>query len=176
MLFDFPLLNNGLFFIAQLVKNPSAVHPGLIPGSGRSPGEEIGSPLQYSGLENSMDCIVNGVAKSRTWLSNFPFPLKNSSTGGYYHVQYIRHPFCNAWKWTALGDKNDTRAPGSLQETHRCHFVFPVLSETDHRQRVRGVPRGWHRSLVWRHFPTITASSSLSCFIESKIWIKDRYW
>ena len=31
--------------------------PGLIPGSGRSAGEEIGYPLQYSGLENSMDCI-----------------------------------------------------------------------------------------------------------------------
>ena len=30
-----------------------------------------GYPLQYSGLENSMDCIVHGVAKSRTWLSNF---------------------------------------------------------------------------------------------------------
>ena len=39
---------------------------GLIPGSGRSPGEGNGNPLQYFGLENSMDCIVNGVAKSRT--------------------------------------------------------------------------------------------------------------
>ena len=31
---------------------------GLIPGLGRSPGEEKVYPLQYSGLENSMDCIV----------------------------------------------------------------------------------------------------------------------
>ena len=37
-----------------------------IPGLGRSPGEGKGYPLQYSGLENSMDCIVHGVAKSRT--------------------------------------------------------------------------------------------------------------
>ena len=37
----------------------------LIPGLGRSPGEGKGYPLQYSGLENSMDCIVHGVAKSR---------------------------------------------------------------------------------------------------------------
>ena len=36
---------------------------GLIPGSGRSPGEGKGYPLQYSGLENSMDCIVHGVAE-----------------------------------------------------------------------------------------------------------------
>ena len=39
---------------------------GLIPGLGRSPGEEKGYPLQYSGLENSMDCIVHGVTRSRT--------------------------------------------------------------------------------------------------------------
>ena len=39
---------------------------GSIPGLGRSPGEKKGYPLQYSGLENSMDCIVHGVAKSLT--------------------------------------------------------------------------------------------------------------
>ena len=38
----------------------------LIPGLGRSPGEEKGYALQYSGLENSMDCIVLEVAKTRT--------------------------------------------------------------------------------------------------------------
>ena len=46
---------------------------GSIPGLGRSPGEGKGYPLQYSGLENSMDCIVNGVANSWTQLSNFHF-------------------------------------------------------------------------------------------------------
>ena len=47
--------------------------PGLIPGLGRSPGEGNGYPLQYSGLENSMDCIVHAVAKSWTRLSDFHF-------------------------------------------------------------------------------------------------------
>ena len=88
----------------------NAGDPSLIPGSGRSTGERIGYPLQYSwaslvaelvknclqcgrprfdpwvgkipwkrerlqysGLENSMDCIVHGVAKSRTRLSDFHF-------------------------------------------------------------------------------------------------------
>ena len=46
---------------------------GSIPGSGRSPGERKGYPLQYSGLENSMDGIVHGVAKSRTQLSDLHF-------------------------------------------------------------------------------------------------------
>ena len=44
---------------------------GLIPRLGRSPGEGKGYPLQYSGLENSMNCIVHGVSKSQTRLSNF---------------------------------------------------------------------------------------------------------
>ena len=39
-----------------------------IPGLGKSPGEGKGYPLQYSGLENSMDCIVHVVTKSRTRL------------------------------------------------------------------------------------------------------------
>ena len=38
----------------------------LIPRLGRSPGEGKGYALQYSGLENSMDCIVLEVAKTRT--------------------------------------------------------------------------------------------------------------
>ena len=44
---------------------------GSIPGFGRSAGERIGYPLQYSGLENSMDCIVHGVTKRQTQLSDF---------------------------------------------------------------------------------------------------------
>ena len=39
---------------------------GLIPGLGGPPGEGKGYPLQYSSLENSMNCIVYGVAKSNT--------------------------------------------------------------------------------------------------------------
>ena len=41
----------------------NAGDPVSIPGLGRSPGEGIGDPPQYSVLENSMDCIVHGVAK-----------------------------------------------------------------------------------------------------------------
>ena len=43
----------------------------MIPGSGRSPGEGKGYPLQYSGLENSMDYIVYRATESRTRLSDF---------------------------------------------------------------------------------------------------------
>ena len=44
---------------------------GSIPGLGRSPGEGKGYSLQYSVLENSVDCIVDGVTKSYTRLSDF---------------------------------------------------------------------------------------------------------
>ena len=44
---------------------------GSISGLGRFPGEGKGYPPQYSGLGNSMDCVVDGVAKSRTGLSDF---------------------------------------------------------------------------------------------------------
>ena len=37
---------------------------GSVPGLGRSPGEGKGYPLQYSGLKNSMDCIVHGITKT----------------------------------------------------------------------------------------------------------------
>ena len=53
---------------------------GLIPGLARSPGEGNGYPLQYSGLENSMACIVQGVAKSWTQLSNLHFSLSGNKT------------------------------------------------------------------------------------------------
>ena len=48
----------------------NAGYLGSIPGLGRSPGEENGDPLEYSGLENSMDCIVPGVTMSQTRLFN----------------------------------------------------------------------------------------------------------
>ena len=44
---------------------------GSIPGLGRSPAEGNGYPLQYSGLENSMDSVAHGVAKSRAQLNDF---------------------------------------------------------------------------------------------------------
>ena len=63
----------------------NAGDPGSIPGSGRSPGRGHGNPLQYSGLENSMDrgawqATVHGVAKSRTRLSAFHFTSHGAHT------------------------------------------------------------------------------------------------
>ena len=60
----------------------NAGDPGLISGSGRSPGEGIGYPLQYSGLENCMDYVGHGVAASdRTE----QLSLSGKNTGVSYH-------------------------------------------------------------------------------------------
>ena len=63
---DFPIgstLNGVGGFPGGSAGKESACNAGdldLIPGLGRSPGEDNGYPLPYSGLENSMDCIVLG--------------------------------------------------------------------------------------------------------------------
>ena len=53
--------------MAQLVRESTCNegHLGSLPGLGRSPGEGNGYTLQYSGLENSIDCVVQEVTKSR---------------------------------------------------------------------------------------------------------------
>ena len=75
-----------------------------IPGLGRSPGERKGYPLQYSGLENYMDCIAHGVTKSRIRLSDFHFhfhPLTSSKI-----VAVVQSPsqVCRFWpkQWSQL--------------------------------------------------------------------------
>ena len=60
--------------VAQLVKNPPAMRETWVRSlCWEDPLEKGKYPLQYSGLENSMDCIAHGVAKSWTRLSNFHF-------------------------------------------------------------------------------------------------------
>ena len=67
--------------MAQLVKNPPAMQETWVRSLGwdDSPGEGKGYPLQYSGLENSMDRIVHGVAKSQTRPSELQSHLTDES-------------------------------------------------------------------------------------------------
>ena len=63
----------GSSYAKEFARNGNARDLGSIPGLGRSTGEGKGYPLQYSGLENSIDCVVHEVAKSWTQLSDFHF-------------------------------------------------------------------------------------------------------
>ena len=90
-----------------VVKTPpaNAGDMGSIPGSGSSPGEENGNPLQYSCLGNPTDrgdwrAIVHGVAKSQTRLSNehntFQKDYLNIQPGLSLVVQWLRVQVPNA--------------------------------------------------------------------------------
>ena len=66
----------------------NAEDSGLTPGSGRSPGEGNGNPLQYSCLENPMErgawqATLHGVTKSQTRLRDFTFSLSQSFFNDY---------------------------------------------------------------------------------------------
>ena len=79
--------------MVQLVKNlPDMGDLGSIPGLESSPGEGKGYPLQYSGLENSMDCIFHGVSKSQTGLSNFHF-------NQLLKLHRLSHSLCGSLPW-----------------------------------------------------------------------------
>ena len=82
---------------------------GSIPCLGRSPGEGKGYSLQYSGLENSMDCIVPGVTKSRTRLSDFTF------TFTFLVAQRVMNPPAMRETWVrSLGWEDPWRGEGLL--------------------------------------------------------------
>ena len=81
---------------------------GSIPGSGRSPGEGNGYPLQYSGLENSMDCIVHGVAKSRTRLSNFHFTSWTVTLQAPLSMWFLRQEYWSEMPFLPSGDLPDS--------------------------------------------------------------------
>ena len=68
-----------------------------VPGLGRSPGEGKGYPLQYSGLENSMDCIVHGATKSQIRLSEFHSVLMASAWNCGMSVSEFHRLFWDLW-------------------------------------------------------------------------------
>ena len=75
------------------VSASNAGDPGLIPGSGRSPREGNGNPLQYSCLEKLMDggawwVTIHGVTKSWTRLSDFTHSLTQNVHSGFYIISY----------------------------------------------------------------------------------------
>ena len=85
----------------------------LIPGFGRSPVEGKGYPFQYSGLENSMNCIVHGFVKSQTRLSNF-------------HCHLMVHQFSSVTQsCLTLCNAMNRSTPG-----HPVHHQLPEFTQT----------------------------------------------
>ena len=104
-----------------MVKNPfaNAGDSGSIPGSGRSPGEGNGNPLQYSCLENSMDggawkAAVHGVAEGWTRLSDFTFTFHYHALG----KEMATHSSVLAWRIPGMGEPGELLSMGSHRVRH----------------------------------------------------------
>ena len=96
------------------VKNlpASAGDPGLIPGSGRSPGEGNGNPFQSSCLENSMDrgawqATAHGVAKSDKYFHIF-FPFKTPTSTNSFQLGF------SSWLLTLFTSSRKASAAGAV--------------------------------------------------------------
>ena len=93
--------------------------PASIPGSGRSPGDGNGNPLQYSCLENPTEggawwATVHGVAKSWTRLSDFTFTL-------HFHAlekEMATHSSVLAWRVSGTGEPGGLPSMGSHRVGH----------------------------------------------------------
>ena len=112
---------------------------GSIPRFGRSLGEGKGYPVQYSGLENCMDCIVHVVTKNQTWLSDFHF-LRKIKTNHQHKNGLI------GLKKQYLFTK------GTLVSVRHCSmyllltFNWEVYTELSHTNR-----RLWEWETVWNY-------------------------
>ena len=99
---------------------------GSIPRLRRSPGEGKGYPLQYSGLENPMDCVVHGVTKSQTWLSDFHKGDKAKGGSKLQSLSSYPSRYVDLWNNTK-GQHRDSRQSWHLSDSRRCsrQRVFP---------------------------------------------------
>ena len=106
-------------------------HPSSIPGSGRSPGEGKGYPLQYYGLKNFMDCIGQDDAKSCTRLNDLtslllPGPVLSHSPWPW--------PFLAATaalercSWASSADTRQHRCPQSIRNIPTLGRVWQALA------------------------------------------------
>ena len=108
--------------MAQTVRNLPAVQEtdlGVIPGSGVSPGNGHGYPLQYSWLENPMVrgawwATVHGVAKSQTRLSNFTFTFYFPAL----EKEMATHSSVLAWRIPGTGEPGGLLSMGSHRVGH----------------------------------------------------------
>ena len=112
------------------LKNPpaNAGDSGLVPGFGRSPGEQNGNPLQYSCLENPMEggawwATVHGIAKSRTRLSDKLLLRKRWGVGWRFRwINYWPSDGIIEAEWQCCEE-----APYTLLFSFKCDWKFPIL-------------------------------------------------
>ena len=120
---------------------------GLIPGFCRSPGEGNSYPFQYSGLENSKDCIVHGVAKNWKRLSDFHFPFPWGFPGN----SVSKESACNAGDPSSISGSG---RPRSLSPREGIGYPLQYFWAFLMAYPVKNLPAMWEtwvQSLAWEY-------------------------
>ena len=140
-----------------MVKCPPAMRKtcGLIPGSGRSPEEGNGNPLQYSCLENSMDggawcATVHGVTKSQTRPSDFTFFLSfegvpRRDSGSCPVPSLLRLPRPDAGIGHSPGTLQGLSRVGTRPSVYLLHFRPPGLAQPSLTCHPDSIHLAWFR-------------------------------
>ena len=113
---------------------------GLIPGLGRSPGEGKVYPLQYSGLENSTDCIVHGVTKSRTQLSNFHFTSLITHHSSFYPLHHVHLSTMTYKAWVVIPFSRGSSQP--RDQTQVSYTAGRFFTSWATRETLQGILKG----------------------------------
>ena len=101
----------------------------LIPGLERFPGEGKGHPLQYPGLKNSMECIVQGVAKSQTQLSDFHFTSLHYITMASLVAQQVKNLPAMQETWVRSLGWEDPLEKGTATHSSILAWRIPQTEE-----------------------------------------------
>ena len=160
----YPLQYSWASLVAQLVKNPPAMWEAWIWSLGwEDPLEkEKDYPLQYSGLRNSMDCIVHGVAKSWTWLSDFHqfsfYSMLRYQQAWFYGLACSEeiHELQNILRFILKNLNHEGRSTKLILHTNQnCDFIISWIIELRFM-----IEWGRHKKIWLRKYPWIASSCS----------------
>ena len=101
-----------------------------IPGLERSPGERKGYPLQYSGLENLMNCTVHGIAKSRTQLRDFHFSLELNISYLVLQRKCLNFIYHNEWMINTSLYQRKEKKTNLLDWRAVCKIIWMIFLST----------------------------------------------
>ena len=130
-----------------------------IPGLGRSPGEANNYPWLYSNQDNSMHCIVHGVTKSWTWLSDFHFQ-KNDS-------YFFKSLFFN---WRIIPLQGCVAFCSTMWFSHKYIYVPSLWSALPTESHP--TPLGSHRAPDWASYVIFKWRTKINIhlYIFNKMW------
>ena len=134
---NFQIDNIYLFYLMLDSMLPYFLSPNSTPGLGRPPEEGKGYLLQYSGLENSMDYTVLGIAKSQTWLSSFHFLWETLMK--VIVIWFIKWPYGDSVLWVQHKIKSILQSLGNLHPPSKSLLLSSsVLNKTTCLKQMEG--------------------------------------